>query len=254
MYYCRPENVRTIDGCDFLYSELRRSIRNRMTLNFAQYIQQLINAVVPSPNNKKDQLIKMAPFKILQSGTFVDIPEMMPPERRSKERHDPAASSSSSMRPKRGASRFLASLWQMCRNTNDVAHQSLALNQETRRRQNEIMAARNHHVPPAGPELELVVAPTWEMPPLEDAMFQKFDLSLLLMVVFLLLLELGLLLFLILLGPEMVETMMSIMKMLIRMAMKTLILQGQSSTDGNASIPTFFFAFLVFRCQRGRRE
>jgi hypothetical protein len=178
MYYCRPENVRTIDGCDFLYSELRRSIRNRMTLNFAQYIQQLINAVVPSPNNKKDQLIKMAPFKILQSGTFVDIPEMMPPERRSKERHDLAASSSSSMRPKRGASRFLASLWQMCRNTNDVAHQSLALNQETRRRQNEFMAARNHHVPPAGPEIEPVVAPTWEMPPIDDAIFQNFDFSL----------------------------------------------------------------------------
>ena len=178
MHYCRPENVRTIDGCDFLYNELRRSVRNRMTPNFAQYVQQLINTVVPTPHNKKDQLIKMEPFKIPQQGNKLEIPEMMPSERRSKERHDPAASSSSSMRPKRGASRFLTSLWQMCRNTNDVAHQSLALNQETRRRQNEFMAARNHPVPPAGPEIEPVVAPTWEMPPINDAMFQNFDLSL----------------------------------------------------------------------------
>ena len=178
MHYCRPENVRTIDGCDFLYNELRRSVRNRMTPNFAQYVQQLINTVVPTPHNKKDQLIKMEPFKIPQQGNKLEIPEMMPSERRSKERHDPAASSSSSMRPKRGASRFLTSLWQMCRNTNDVAHQSLALNQETRRRQNEFMAARNHPVPPAGPEIEPVVAPTWEMPPIDDAMFQNFDFSL----------------------------------------------------------------------------
>ncbi|KAM0832404.1 hypothetical protein ACQ4PT_064926 [Festuca glaucescens] len=54
MYYCRPENLRTIDGCDFLYCELRRSVRDRMTPNYAQYIQQLINRVVPPPNNKKD--------------------------------------------------------------------------------------------------------------------------------------------------------------------------------------------------------
>jgi hypothetical protein len=66
----------------------------------------------------------------------------------------------------------------MCRNTNDVAHQSLALNQETRRHQNEFMAARNHSVPPAGPEIEHVVAPTWEMPPIDDEMLQNFDLSL----------------------------------------------------------------------------
>ena len=178
MYYCRPENLRTIDGCDFLYCELRRSVRDRMTPNYAQYIQQLINRVVPPPNNKKGQLIKMEPYKIPQRGDRRDVPAMMPSERRSKERHDPAASSSYSRRPQRGASRFLASLWQMCRNTNDVAHQSLALNQETRRRQNEFMAARNHPVPPPGPEMEPVVAPTWEMPPINDEMLQNFDLSL----------------------------------------------------------------------------
>jgi hypothetical protein len=64
MYYFRPKKIRRIDGCDFLYNELRRSIHNRMTPNFAQYIQQLINNVVPTPYNKKDQVINMEPFKI----------------------------------------------------------------------------------------------------------------------------------------------------------------------------------------------
>ncbi|KAK1611079.1 hypothetical protein QYE76_034752 [Lolium multiflorum] len=63
MYYCRPKNVKTIDGCDLLYCELRCSVRERMTPNYAQYIQYLINKVVPSPHNKKDQPIKMEPFK-----------------------------------------------------------------------------------------------------------------------------------------------------------------------------------------------
>jgi hypothetical protein len=65
----------------------------------------------------------------------------------------------------------------MCKNTNDVAHQSLALNQETRRRQNDFMAARNTHVPPPAPKMEPVYAPTWEMPPIDDEMLQNFDLS-----------------------------------------------------------------------------
>ena len=66
----------------------------------------------------------------------------------------------------------------MCRNSNDVAHRGLALNQETRRRQNEFMAERNHVVPPPGPEMAAVVAPDWEMPPIKDAMFQNLDFSL----------------------------------------------------------------------------
>ncbi|KAK1668593.1 hypothetical protein QYE76_056752 [Lolium multiflorum] len=176
MHYCRPENLKRIDGCDFLYCELRRSVHSRMAPNYAQYVQQLINTIVPAPFNKKDQLIKMESFKFPQQGNKPEVPSMMPSERRSKERHDHAASSSYSMRPKRGASRFLASLWQMCRNTNDVAHQSLALSQETRRRQSEFMAERNHHVPPPGPEMEPVVAPTWEMPPIDDEMLQNFSL------------------------------------------------------------------------------
>ncbi|KAK1696014.1 hypothetical protein QYE76_012711 [Lolium multiflorum] len=134
MYYCHPDNIRQIDGCDLLYCELKRSVLGRMTPNYAQYVQRLINKVVPSPNNKLDQIITMETFKFPTQDTRPEVPAMMPSERRSKEKHDPAASSSYSRRPKRGASRFFSSLWQMCKNTNDVAHQSLALNQETRRR------------------------------------------------------------------------------------------------------------------------
>ncbi|KAK1648410.1 hypothetical protein QYE76_066215 [Lolium multiflorum] len=176
MYYCRPENVRTIDGCDLLYNELRCSVRDRMTPNYAHYIQQLINKVVPSPNNTKNQRIKMEPFKFPSQDTRPEIPAMMSCERRSKERHDPD-SSSYSRRPKHGAPCFLTSFWQMCKNTNDVAHKSLALNQETRRRQNDFMAARNTPVPPPGPEMEPVFAHAWEMPPIDDEMLQNFDLS-----------------------------------------------------------------------------
>ncbi|KAK1612196.1 hypothetical protein QYE76_035869, partial [Lolium multiflorum] len=128
MYYCHPDNIRQIDGCDLLHCELKHSVIGRMTPNYAQYVQRLINKVVLPPNNTLDQRITMEPFKFPNQDTRPDVPAMMPSKRRSKERHDPAARPSYSRRSKRGASRFLSSLWQMCKNTNDVAHQSLALN------------------------------------------------------------------------------------------------------------------------------
>ncbi|KAK1616670.1 hypothetical protein QYE76_022187 [Lolium multiflorum] len=177
MYYCHPDRVRKIDGCDLIYCELKRAVMDRMTPNYAQYVQRLINYIVPAPRNVKKVI--MDAFKIpTQEATRPDVPSMMPTaERRSKERHDHDASSSYSRRPKHGAARFFSSMWQMCKNTNDVAHQSLALNQETRRRQNEFMATRNVPVPPPGPELAPMVAPQWEMPPITDEMIQNFDFS-----------------------------------------------------------------------------
>ncbi|KAK1684010.1 hypothetical protein QYE76_044858 [Lolium multiflorum] len=178
MYYCHPDR-RKIDGCDLIYCELKRAIMDRMTPNYAQYVQRLINYIVPAPRNAIGERIIMDPFRFpTQEATRPDVPSMMPTsERRSKERHDHDASSSYSRRPKHGAARFFSSMWQMCKNTNDVAHQSLALNQETRRRQNEFMATRNVPVPPPGPELAPVVAPQWEMPPITDEMIQNFDFS-----------------------------------------------------------------------------
>ncbi|KAK1664145.1 hypothetical protein QYE76_052304 [Lolium multiflorum] len=179
MYYCHPDRVRKIDGCDLIFCELRRAVLDRMTPNYAQYVQRLINYIVPAPLNTLGEKVIMDAFKIpTQEATRPDVPSMMPTaERRSKERHDHDASSSYSRRPKHGAARFFSSMWQMCKNTNDVAHQSLALNQETRRRQNEFMATRNVPVPPPGPELAPVVAPQWEMPPITDEMIQNFDFS-----------------------------------------------------------------------------
>ncbi|KAK1644078.1 hypothetical protein QYE76_061883 [Lolium multiflorum] len=152
-------------------------VLGRMTPNYAQYVQRLINYIVPAPLNTLDERIIMEPFKFPVQDTRPEVPVMMPSERRSKERHDHDASSSYSRRPKSGAARFFSSLCQMCKKTNDVAHQSLALNQETRRRQNEFMASRNAPVPPSGPEMEPMVAPQWEMPHITDEMFQNFDLS-----------------------------------------------------------------------------
>jgi hypothetical protein len=49
----------------------------------------------------------MEPYKFPTQDGRQDVPSMMPSsERRSKERHDPAASSSYSRCPKRGAARF----------------------------------------------------------------------------------------------------------------------------------------------------
>ncbi|KAK1679409.1 hypothetical protein QYE76_040257 [Lolium multiflorum] len=91
MYYCHPERQKTIDGCDLIYCE--RSVRERMTPNYAQYIQLLINKVVQAPHNTEGERVKMEAFKVPIQGDKPDVPSMMPSERRSKERHDPASSS-----------------------------------------------------------------------------------------------------------------------------------------------------------------
>ncbi|KAK1669006.1 hypothetical protein QYE76_057165 [Lolium multiflorum] len=179
MYYCHPDRVRKIDGCDLIYCELKRAIMDRMTPNYAQYVQRLINYIVPAPRNVIGEKVIMDPFKFpTQEATRPDVPSMMPTsERRSKAHHDHDASSSHSRRSQHGAARFFTCMFQMCKNSNDVAHQTLSMTQETRRRQNEFMASRNHPVPPPGPEMEPVVAPQWEMPLLTDEMLQNFDFS-----------------------------------------------------------------------------
>ncbi|KAK1651545.1 hypothetical protein QYE76_069350 [Lolium multiflorum] len=179
MYYCHPDKIRKIDGCDLIHCELKRAVMDRMTPNYAQYVQRLINYIVPAPLNVLGEKVIMDPFRIpIQEATRPDVPSMTPStERRSKERHDHDASSSYSQRSKHGAARFFSSMWQMCKNTNDVAHQTFTMTQETRRRQNEFMASRNHPVPPPGPEMAPVVAPQWEIPPLTDETLQNFDFS-----------------------------------------------------------------------------
>ncbi|KAK1626565.1 hypothetical protein QYE76_000880 [Lolium multiflorum] len=179
MYYCHPDRVRKIDGCDLIYCELKRAIMDRMTPNYAQYVQQLINYIVPAPRNVIGEKVIMDPFRFpIQEATRPDVPSMMPTtERRSKASHDHGASSSHSRRSQHGAARFFTCMFQMCKKSHDVAHQTLTMTQETRRRQTEFMASRNHPVPPPGPEMEPVIAPQWEMPLLTDEMLQNFDFS-----------------------------------------------------------------------------
>jgi hypothetical protein len=63
----------------------------------------------------------------------------------------------------------------MCRSTYDVAHRSIEMSQETRRRQNEFLAARGSVVPPVGNELNPVPYVNYVMLPLDDDMFAGVD-------------------------------------------------------------------------------
>ncbi|KAK1642118.1 hypothetical protein QYE76_059923, partial [Lolium multiflorum] len=107
MYYCHPDRVRKIDGCDLIYCELRRAIMDCMTPNYAQYVQRLINYIVPAPKNVLGERVIMDTFKFpIQEATRPDVPSMMPTsERRSKAHHDHDASSSYSRRSQHGAAR-----------------------------------------------------------------------------------------------------------------------------------------------------
>ncbi|KAK1611684.1 hypothetical protein QYE76_035357 [Lolium multiflorum] len=51
MYYCHPARLRKIDGCDLIHCELKRAVMDRMTPNYAKYVQRLINYIVPAPLN-----------------------------------------------------------------------------------------------------------------------------------------------------------------------------------------------------------
>jgi hypothetical protein len=43
LYYCQPDKLWKIDGCDFIFQEMKRSTLKRMTPNYCQYVQRLIN-------------------------------------------------------------------------------------------------------------------------------------------------------------------------------------------------------------------
>ncbi|KAK1616885.1 hypothetical protein QYE76_022402 [Lolium multiflorum] len=111
MYYYHPARIRKIDGCDLIYCEVKRAVMDRMTPNYTHYVQRLINHIVPAPLNTRDERVIMAPFKFPSPEGRPEVPSMMPAnERRSKEHHDPAASSSYSRCPKHGATLGDASL------------------------------------------------------------------------------------------------------------------------------------------------
>jgi hypothetical protein len=68
---------------------------------------------------------------------------------------------------KKGLAAFFKNMWEMCCNTYDVAHKSMEMSQETRRRQNDFLVARGSEVPPIGPQLAPVPYVNYVMPPLD---------------------------------------------------------------------------------------
>jgi hypothetical protein len=66
-------------------------------------------------------------------------------------------------------------MWEMCRSTYDVAHKIMEMSQETRRRQNDFLAARGGAVPPVGRELDPVSYVNYVMPPLDEDMFTGYE-------------------------------------------------------------------------------
>jgi hypothetical protein len=51
----------------------------------------------------------------------------------------------------------------------------MEMSQETRRRQNDFLAARGSEVPPVGPELDPVLYVNYFMPPLDEDMFTSYE-------------------------------------------------------------------------------
>ncbi|KAK1617335.1 hypothetical protein QYE76_022852 [Lolium multiflorum] len=156
MYYCRVENLNKINGCDFIFCELQRSVEKRMPPNYCQFVQCLLSHVVPADKLPRGQQVRMESFSLALRGPYMDVPEMM---------------------SLKGAAKFFTNLWQMCKCSYDLNHRALEMAQETRRRQDEFVSAQNVTVPQPGPEMNPVPYDSFVMPTIDDAMFHGFDMS-----------------------------------------------------------------------------
>jgi hypothetical protein len=189
MYYCQPDKLRKIDGCDFIFQEIKRSTLKRMTPNYCQFVQRLINKQPRTPTSQvRGQFVDMETFSVGFQGGFEEAPTLLRtrsrrPSMGAADPHRPSGSGTSRRRHhrhprpsrKKGVAAFFKNLWEMCRSSYDVAHRSMEMSQETRRRQNEFLAARGGAVPPVGQELEPVPYVNYVMPPLDDDMFAGFE-------------------------------------------------------------------------------
>jgi hypothetical protein len=185
LFYCQPDKLRKIDGCDFIFQEIKRATLKRMNPNYCQYVQRLINKQARAPTAQvRGQIVDMETFTVGFQGGFEEAPSVLRSRARghtmeASDPHRASGSGSSHRRHKRhdrssrkkGVAAFFKNLWDMCRNTYDVAHGSMEMSQETRRRQNEFLAARGSAVPPVVIELDVVPYVNFVMPPLDDDMF-----------------------------------------------------------------------------------
>jgi hypothetical protein len=93
-----------------------------------------------------------------------------------KKRHDPMiASSSSSVQPKKGAAKFLKSLFTTCKNSYDVNTKALWLAQSNREIIRENFSACGPFIPEDPLEMAPVAHFIYRMPPIDDAMFTGYS-------------------------------------------------------------------------------
>jgi hypothetical protein len=72
LYYCQPEKLRKIDGCDFNFQEIKRSSLKRMTPNYCQFVQRLINRRA-STSLVRGQVVDMDTFTVGFRGSFDEV-------------------------------------------------------------------------------------------------------------------------------------------------------------------------------------
>ncbi|KAK1604467.1 hypothetical protein QYE76_028140 [Lolium multiflorum] len=146
-----------------------------------------------SCDGEKDVDIKAAPASALvrrrERHALLDLPlrhdtpkapSMRPPagssEPANKRRHEPSmVSSSSSVKPKKGAAKFFKSLFQMCKHSYDVNSKALRLAQSNRELIIEDFRARGLELPEDPPEMAPIAHFNYRMPPLDDAMFAGYS-------------------------------------------------------------------------------
>jgi hypothetical protein len=136
LYYCQPEKLRKIDGCDFIFQEIKRSTLKRMTPNYCQFVQRLINRQPRAPTSQvHGQIVDMETFSIGFRGSFEEAPGLLRARAGGRSMaalasHHASGSGSRSRRlrwstRKKGLAAFFKNMWEMCHTTYDVAHKSM---------------------------------------------------------------------------------------------------------------------------------
>jgi hypothetical protein len=134
LYYCQPEKLQKIDGCDFIFQEIKRSTLKRMTPNYCQFVQRLINRHPRAQTSQvHGQIIDMETFTVGFQVSFEEAPSLLHARARGRTMDAPdphhASGSGSSHRHhrhhhrhhrssrKKGLAAFFKNLWDMCRSS-----------------------------------------------------------------------------------------------------------------------------------------
>jgi hypothetical protein len=150
-----------------------------MTPGYCAFVQKFIESKVEHKYAYIGERHKHTSFSIGLSVGWLEHPTIRRPTA-STLGGSPMASSSrhrvhAAPRKKSGATKFFKNLRDMCKSTHDVAHQALAMSQETRTQQNELFASKNYAYPPPGVEMNPAPYVNYVMPPIDDEMFFGYD-------------------------------------------------------------------------------